>query len=194
MNLGIEHIDFEKARRGMFVGCVIRKVIYGEARLSCDEEELPRVEPTYKTKYADVDTLDYSIYFETDKWTIYVYWDNSFLPYGLSSQIIGLTEETNTYEQRWDVSKEPKWKDIIGHEIVDLKIDWQEGGRWDPAKGNYASDSYPQSFQLILANNSRVVLCASEIVAGSEDKVDRLTDNILVTTNLMLAKELNLVS
>lgn len=74
MTLTDKHITYENDCRQIFVGQVIRAVIYGELKYYADEDgNNINPEPYYKTKYPDIDTLDHSIYFKTDNKTIYVF-------------------------------------------------------------------------------------------------------------------------
>lgn len=111
MTLTDKHITFEKDCRQIFVGQTIRAVIYEELKSFADEGGNDiNPEPYYKTKYSDIDTLDHSIYFKTDNKTINVFWDNTFICYGLQSKQLHLTETTNDFEQKWDVSTDIKCK------------------------------------------------------------------------------------
>lgn len=127
MTITDEHIIYENNCRQMFVEQIIRAVIYGELKYYADEDgNNINPEPSYKTKYEEIDTLDHSIYFKTDDKTIYVFWDNTFICYGLLSKQLDLTETTNDYEQKWDVSNDTKWHEFIGQKITDFKILWRE--------------------------------------------------------------------
>ena len=123
MKLTEEHLVFENNVRQIFIGQTICSVIYGELKFYADENG-PDVnpQPSYKTKYPDIDTLDYSIYFTTENKSIYIFWDNTFVCYGLQAKQIDLTETTNSYEQKWDVSKEKNWFDFIGQKIIDFRV------------------------------------------------------------------------
>ena len=189
-----KHTDFEDTCRQMFVGQVIRKVIYGELKYFSNEAgENINPEPYYKTKHSDIDTLDHSIYFKTDNQTIYVYWDNTFVSYGLSSKLIEFNDRTNDYEQKWDVSDQAKWINVIGQKIVDFKIDWVESWTSDLDGSNKVTFIYPQAFLLTTDNSEKIIISASEFKRDNEDEIYGLTDNILVTTNLQLAKKLKLI-
>ena len=98
MTLTDKHITYEKECRQMFIGQTIRGVIYGEIK-----QFMENPEPYYKTKNPEIDTLDFSIYFKTDNKTIYVFWDDTFICYGLQSKELDLTE-TNDFEQKWDLT------------------------------------------------------------------------------------------
>ena len=174
----------------MFVGETIRAVIYGELKYFADEEgNNINPEPYYKTKYPDIDTLDHSIYFKTDGKTIYVFWDNTFISYGLQSKQLDFTENTNDYEQKWDVSTNNKWVDIIGQKIVDFKIIWEETRTSNLDGTNKVYTTYPQTFEITTENGKSIFITASELKDGKEEFYSQM-DNLLVTTNLDLLKNL----
>ena len=174
----------------MFVGQTVCAVIYGELKYFADENgNNINPEPYYKTKYSDIDTLDHSIYFKTDNKTIYVFWDNTFICYGLQSKQLDLTETTNGYEQKWDVSSEQKWLDIIGQKIVDFKIIWEETWTSNLDGSNKVYATYPQTFEVITENKKSIFITASELKDGKDEFYSQM-DNLLVTTNLDLLKKL----
>ena len=178
----------------MFVGQTIRAIIYGELKYFTDEDgNNINPKPFYKTKYSDIDSLDHSIYFKTDKKTIYVSWDNTFISYGLKSSQVELTEQTNDYEQKWDVSLENKWTDIIDQKIVDFNIIWGNTCIDDIDGSNMANTIYPQTFEIITENQNTIILSASEFINDEENEVYPLMDNLLVTTNADLAKQFKIL-
>ncbi len=66
MTLTNKHINYENDCRQMFVGQTIRSVIYGELKYFADENgNNINPLPYYKSKYADIDTLDHSVCFAT---------------------------------------------------------------------------------------------------------------------------------
>lgn len=178
----------------MFVGQIIRGVIYGELKYFADEDgNNINPEPYYKTKYSDIDTLDHSVYFKTDSKTICVFWDNTFVCYGLQSELLDLTEKTNAREQKWDVSKEHNWIDIIGQKIIDIKIIWEETWTSNLDGSNKVYTTYPQSFEIKAENGKTIILSASEFKGDQENETYPLMDNLLVTTNTDLARQLKLI-
>jgi len=190
MTLTDKHITYENDCRQMFVGQTIRAVIYGELKYFADKDGINiNPEPYYKTKYSDIDSLDHSIYFKTDNKTIYVFWDNTFISYGLQSTQIDLTETTNDFEQKWDVSTDNKWLDFIGQKIIDFKIIWEETWTSNLDGSNKVYTTYPQTFEITTENGKLIFITASEL-KDSDDEYYSQMDNLLVTTNLDLLKKL----
>jgi len=178
----------------MFVGQTIRAVIYGELKYFADENgNNINPEQFYKTKYPDIDTLDHSIYFKTDNNAIYIFWDNTFISYGLKSTQLDLTETTNDFEQKWDVSTDIKWLNFIGQKIVDFKINWEETWTSNLGGSNKVYTTYPQTFEIIMENGKAIILSAAEFNREEENEIYSLMDNILVTTNINLARQLKLI-
>jgi hypothetical protein len=189
-----KHINYENDCRQMFVGQTIQSVIYGELKYFVDEDGNNfNPQPYYKTKYPDIDTLDHSIYFQTDNKTIYVFWDNTFICYGLQAKQIDLTETTNDFEQKWVVSTDLKWLDFIGQKIVAFKIIWEETWTSNLDGSNKVYTTYPQTFEIKTENGKTIILSASEFKRDEEDEIYPLMDNLLVTTNIDLARHLKLI-
>lgn len=194
MTLTDKHITYENDCRQMFVGQTIRAVIYGELKYFTDKEgNNINPEPYYKTKYSDIDTLDHSIYFKTDSKTIYVFWDNTFFSYGLQSNQLDLTETTNDFEQKWDVSTDIKWLDLIGQNIIDFKIIWEQVWTSNLDGSNKVSAIYPQTFEIKTENGQTIILSAAEFKRDEENEIYPLSDNLLATTNVDLARQLKLI-
>jgi hypothetical protein len=180
MKLTDKHISYERDCRQMFVGQTIRAVIYGELKYYADEDgKNINPKPYYKTKYPEIDSLDHSIYFKTENKTIYVFWDNTFVSYGVLSKQVDLTETTNDYEQKWDVSSDSNWQNLIGQQIIDFSILWAET----------MTLKYPQTFEIKIENGKSIFITASEL-KDNEDEYCSQMDNLLVTTNYELLKKL----
>ena len=194
MTLTDKHIAYEKNCRQMFVGQIIRSVVYGELKYFMDENgNNVNPKPMYETKYPDIDTLDYSIYFKTNEKTIQVFWDNTFFCYGLQSRLLELTAEINDYEQKWEVSAERKWADLIGKQITDFKILWEEVWTANLDGSNKVYITYPQTFEIEIDSGQKIIISASEFKGNEENELYSLMDNLLVTTNIDLAKKLKLI-
>jgi len=194
MKLTDKHKNYETVCIQMFVGQTIRAIIYGELKYYPDEEgNNVNPEPFYKTQHSDIDTLDHSIYFKTDEQTIYVFWDNTFISYGLQSQQIDFTEKTNDYEQKWDVSDEAKWLDFVGQKIVDFRIIWNETWTSNMDGSNKVYTTYPQTFEINTENGKTIILSASEFIRDKEIEFYPMMDNLLVTTNVEFAKQIKLI-
>lgn len=189
-----KHTAYENECRHMFLGQTIRGVIYGELKYFEDGEgNNVDPEPYYKTQYTDIDTLDHSIYFNTDNRTIYVFWDNTFCCYGLLAKLLDLSETTNDYEQKWDVSQESKWKDLIGQRIIDFKILWEETWSSNLDGSNKVYTTYPQTFEIKTENGKTIIISACEFKQGTKHEIFSMMDNLLVMTNTELAKKLKII-
>ena len=195
MTLTEKHIAYANNCRSMFVGQTIRAVMYGEVKIFADAEGLDiKAEPHYNTRYSDVDTVDLSVCFKTDDTNVCVFWDNTFICYGLRSKPLDVSATTNDYEQKWDVSAEQKWASVIGHKIVDFNIIWSETWTSNPDGSNKVYTTYPQTFEMQTENGKTIILSASEFICGEADEIYPLMDNILVTTNRDLAKTLKMIA
>ena len=171
-------------------------MIYGEVFCAFSEdgeEAMELAEPGYTTHYPDIDTLDFTVYFKTDTQTIYVTWDHTFYPYGLAAKSLELNQWTGDREQRWDVSDDQKWQEIVGQKVIDFKIRWEELGM--RMIGTKWSDYiiYPQVFEICTENGKRIIITASELDRNGGQQIWPLMDNLLVTTNVELAKQLNII-
>ncbi|HEX8015665.1 MAG TPA: hypothetical protein VF465_10575 [Flavobacterium sp.] len=194
MILSNKHIIYENECRKIFIGETIRGVIYGEIKFYFDENtEDVFTQPSYRTKYTDIDTLDHSIYFKTDNLTIYIFWDDTFFSYGLLAKQIDLTEQTNVHEQKSDVSNDEKWINIVGQRIIDFKIIWEEVYTSNIGGTNKTYFIYPQTFTLLTENGITIILSASEFKGFEKNKTYGMSDNLLVTTNIVLAKDLKII-
>lgn len=194
MTLTDKHINYENDCRQIFIRQTIRAVIYGELKYFADEDgNNINPKPCYKTKYPDIDTLAHSIYFKTDNKTIYVFWDNTFISYGLQSKQLDLTEATNDYEQKWDVSTDIKWLELIGLKITGFKIIWKETWTSNLDDSNKVRTIYQQTFEIKTENGKTIILSAAEFKSDEENEIYTLMDNLLVTTNIDLARQLKLI-
>lgn len=194
MTLEEKHITYENECRQMFVGQKIRDVIYGELKYFQDEHgNNINPEPLYETKYSEIDTLDHSIYFKTDNKTIYIYWDSTFFNFGLKSDLIDFTEKTNNFEQKWNVSNDIKWKEIIGQLIIDFKIIWEKVYTLKLDGTNDYYTIYPQTFEFKTENDNIIILSAAELKDDNQNIAYHMSDNLLVTTNIDMALKLRII-
>ncbi|MEY5048405.1 MAG: hypothetical protein RLZZ175_1764 [Bacteroidota bacterium] len=194
MKLTDLHSKFEINCRQMFLGNIITGVIYGELKYFKEEDEGGNAtpEPCFKTIYQDIDSLDHSIYLKTNNKTIYIFWDNTFISYGLKSTLLDLTNNTNDFEQKWDVSNEVKWKSIIGQIIVDFKIIWEEFSTSYMNGFNIKTSFYPKTFIIKTEKGDTIILSAAEL--KRENELHFFSDNIIVTTNYDLAKAFKIIN
>lgn len=194
MNLTEKHIDYENTCRKMLVGKTISGVIYGEVKYTEDiNGNSFKTKPNYKTKFPDIDTLDFSIYLLTEEKTVYFFWDNTFFSYGINSKEIDFTNKTNEYEQQWDVTLNDNWRAFIGCQIVDFEIFWDNVCISDLDGTNKECFIYPQTFSIRLDNGYSIIISAAEFDHSKKDILFKLQDNLLVTTNIDLAIQLDII-
>jgi hypothetical protein len=107
--------------------------------------------------------------------------------------MLDLSETTNDYEQKWDVSAEQKWTDVIDKKVVDFKIIWEETWTSNLDGSNKIYTTYPQTFEIKTENGKTIILSASEFKRDEEDEIYPLMDNLIVTTNIDLARQLKII-
>jgi hypothetical protein len=204
-----KHHAFEAATREVFIGQTIRGVIYGEVSFENEKGDDQLPEPFYKTYYPDIDSLDHSIYFKTDDKTIYVNWDWTFYCFGLAAQLVDFTETTNDYEQKWDVTDQPKWQEVIGDVITDFEIVWEiiwgtEGPSkpmseivkdksWVYGHCQWTCVFCPMSFIIHTKRNKKILFGAAKFLDSDKFRPFPFCDNLLVTLHIDLAKLIGLL-
>jgi hypothetical protein len=104
---------------------------------------------------------------------------------------LDLTNNTNDFEQKWDVSNEVKWKSIIGQIIVDFKIIWEEFSTSYMNGFNIKTSFYPKTFIIKTENGDTIILSAAEF--KRENELHFFSDNIIITTNYDLAKAFKII-
>lgn len=185
MKLSQEHIDFEKKLKSC-IGATLNEVEYLEINY---QEECP--EPFYKTKYDKIDSVDFSIIFFTSKQKIEFHWDGSFFQYGIGFQFD--SEAETATGKKWSVSQNSLWKKFIGHKIIDLNLTWEEvrvnHNLWKSEKF-----IYPQDLRIDFSNNKSVFISAASFLNEDDKEVMGLSDNLTVTDNESLARQIKMIN
>ncbi|MCC3159389.1 hypothetical protein LJ737_19260 [Hymenobacter sp. 15J16-1T3B] len=184
--------DFENYCRRVLIGRKITKVLYGEVNYAfC--EELPD-EPIryYHTDFEELHSLDFSIAFMNEDKLIYITWDGTFYQYGLYPFVLAKTEYEAKREQCWDVTEEPMWQPCIGHSIANLEIVWEDIYDVGHTGHKLHIAICPYAFCLKLSNETQVFVSAAELRSDGIEAYG-LADNLLVTTNERLAKQINMI-
>lgn len=186
MKLSQKHIDFETLSQEL-IGLKIVKIEYAEINY---EPENPK--SFYHTKYPNLDSVDFSVFLDTDTdKLIEVYWDDIFFQFGISIKI----NEPSDFKGfiKWDVSDKELWNKFIGATITDVKIAWEtvvSTYKHSNKKENYV---YPQSIKLTFSNSEAIFISASSFYNKDEKEVYGMSDNLMVTDNEELARQIKLI-
>ncbi|MDC1265445.1 hypothetical protein N8009_01485 [Flavobacteriaceae bacterium] len=186
MKLTKDHIDFESNLKRL-VGQKLSIVEYLEINY---EEGNPK--PYYKTRFNEIDTVDFSITFQTDKEKIEFYWDGQFYQYGIGVRF-NETGETAT-GQKWDVSKNELWQKFIGQKINNVRVTWEEVTTYEEKSGRTEKFIYPQDLKIVFANNKSIFMSAAGFLNEDDKEVMGLMDNLTVTGNENLARQVKMIN
>jgi len=187
MNLSLEHIDFEKKFRHL-IGLTLSKVEYIEIDYS---PEYPK--PWYQTKFKEIDSIDFSIilYFEHQSHAE-IYWDGQFFQYGIGLQI-NKGPIFSGY-RKWNVTENEMWKKFIGQSIKETKITWESVTTTEDRTGIQEHIVYPQDLKIEFSNNKDIFISAAAFMDEWDDTAYGFMDNLLVTDNETLAKEVKMIA
>jgi len=186
MTLNTEHIEYEKYCRQL-IGLTIISVEYSEVIYS-----EPDAKRWYKTQFKDLDTVDISITFKTsDNQTIEIYWDGRFYQFGIG---IKLNEKSDfSGFQRWDVSKDDLWKKYIGKKIDDIQLKWETIRVTEQKSSKTESIIYPQGIKISFSNNKNIFVSAAGFLNEDDTEVCMQLDNLTVTDNEELARQVKMM-
>ena len=182
------HLEFERAMRELVVG----KTIHGIEYINSDLSFLGKPnKPEYHTHVDGIDSTDCGIRLRTADGAMDVCWDATFFHYGVKAFPIEQSPMMVGPKAVWEVSDETLWKDFIGQRIVDLAIFWETvvSGIETPKT---SSNTYPQCFLLRMSNGKEAFISASAFINAGNATAMCFMDNLLVTTNRVLAEEVKM--
>ena len=186
MKLELEHIDFESNLRKM-VGLTLTNVEYLEINY---EPENPR--PFYKTRFNEIDTINFSIIFQTDKDKIEFYWDGQFYQYGIGVKFN--VESESATGQKWNVSQSELWMKFIGQKTKDVQLTWEEVKTYEEKTGKTDKYLYPQDLKIDFENAKSIFISAAGFLNEDDQEVMGLLDNLTVTDNEILARKVKMIN
>lgn len=185
MTLTQEHLDFENLCRQL-IGLTIIKVEYVEVAY-----ESTNPQPYYSTSFKNLDSVDFSIFFHTDtRKLVEIYWDGEFFQYGIGVKI----DEPSSIlgSVKWDVSGGELWKKFIGKTIVDTLISWETvtttSATWRKDKF-----TYPQDLKIAFSNGKHIFISASGFLNQGDEIVHGMHDNLMVTDDEELARQVKMI-
>lgn len=186
MNLSQKHIDFEKKIQQLS-GLILHKVEYLEINY---EPETPK--PYYQTRFKEIDTVDFSIIFQTDKDKIEFIWDGQFYEYGIGVRFNEMDEIATG--QKWNVSQEDLWKKFIGQKITGVRLTWEEVKSYEEWTGKSKIFLYPQDVRIDFSNKKSIFISAAGFINADDDEVMGFMDNLTVTDNESLARQVKMIN
>jgi hypothetical protein len=187
MTLDKEHIDYENYCRQL-IGLTIASVEYSEVKYS---ETDPK--PWYKTQFADLDSVDNSITLITaDNKKIEIYWDGKFFQYGIGVKIDG--DLNFSAFQKWNVSNNDLWKKYIGTKITDVKLTWEMVTTTEEKPLKTYHFIYPQDIKISFSNGKSIFISASGFLNPGDNEVFGMLDNLTVTDNEILARQVKMIA
>ena len=185
MNLSQEHIDFENHIQRI-VGMTLLRVDYLEINY---EPEHPK--PFYKSHFNEIDSIDFSIIFQTNIDKIEFYWDGHFYRYGIGIRFNEFNETATG--QKWEVSNDKLWGKFIGQKIVNVKLSWQEVKTFEENTGKSDKFIYPQDLRIDFSNAKSIFISAAGFLNKDDEEVMGLMDNLTVTDNEFLARQVKMI-
>lgn len=183
--LSEEHLAFAERIRGLLVGATLQSVGYQGLEFPSDGTLSDALAKDCETVYSEIDRLDHSLILRTDRGSLYVTWDGTFYPYGLNV----LTDDpTTAYSATLEASTKPIWADLLGSPIDVVELEWDE--LTVTSLETSATKSYLIPIWMrFLVKNTWVFVGAADLLR--DDRVATMfMDNLLVTTNTELAKDI----
>ena len=186
MTLTSAHIDFENFCRQL-VDLTITKVEYSEI-----DYEPTNSKPYYLTQFQDLHSIDFSIYFHTDQnKLIEIYWDGKFYQFGIGIKINEQSDFSGFI--KWDVSETDLWKKFIGATITDTKVSW-ETVTTEQKSGKTESFIYPQDISFSFSIHKKIFISAAGFLNQGDNEVFGMLDNLTVTDNEDLARQVKMIA
>jgi hypothetical protein len=187
MKLTQEHLDFEKFSRQL-IGLTILKVEYSEIIY-----EPTNPKPYYLTQFPNLDSVDFSIFLHTDKdKLVEIYWDGNFFQFGIGIKINKPSDFSGNI--KWDVSVNDLWKQFIGTTISDVHINWKTVTTREEKTDKTESFVYPQDVKITFSNDKKVFISASGFLDQGDKEVYGMLDNLTVTNNEELARQVKMIN
>jgi len=185
MNLTQEHIDFENHCK-QIIGLKLYSVDYYEIKYNPGN-------PTrnYKTRYVEIDSVDYSIVLHSETENVEICWDDQFYQFGVGLRI----NENSQFDgyQIWNMNDSEIWSDFIGEQILDLNITWETITTTEENTHKKKETIYPQDMTVVFSNNKKIYISAAEFLNSNDVEVFGPLDNLTVTNNESIAKQVKMI-
>ncbi len=183
MQVTRKHAKFELLCRTL-IGLVFHKVEYTE--LIYDQSNPT---PFYNTDYPSIHTVDFSVLLHSDHKITELCWTSEFFSYGVGLKTHDKFD--SPADQLWDVSNAQIWKNVVGQKVTDVEVKWETVYGFSLDGKQTSEDVYPQDLILRFQNEQNMIVSAAEFI--STGKVIGMMDNLLVTNDEVLAKEVGII-
>jgi hypothetical protein len=193
MTLTKRHLAFEASCR-QIIGLTICRVEYAE---------LPYVSTDstpcygYPTQFPNLHSVDYSISLHAETGQIAeIFWGAQFTQYDLCLELSAASINRladDSFRRTVDVSGSDLWAKYIGTRITDIRIHWESFRMTEIFLLKTRRIVYPQDFQLTFSNNHTMFISLAELDRGG-NKVSKGCDNLMVTDNEELARQVNMIN
>jgi len=187
MTLTKDHLEFENRFRSV-IGLSVNKVEYTEISYEPNNPS-----PYYPTQFKNLDSVDFSIFFFTDNdKLIEIYWSGRFYQYGIDIKINEPSDFSGFI--KWDVSVNDLWRTFIGAKITDVKITWETVTTMEEDTRRIESFIYPQDVKIAFSNDKNVFISAAGFLDHGDKEVSGMLDNLTVTDNEELARQVKMIN
>jgi hypothetical protein len=186
MKLTQEHLDFEKHSR-LLLGLTVLNVEYVEVAYDSTNPK-----PCYRTQFEEIDTVDFSIFLHCDNDTVVeICWDEQFYQYGIGIRI----NEPSKFPGNitWDVTGNDLWRRFIGTTIIDIDVTWETVTETERTTRKTRCFTYPQEMQLAFSNDKSIFISAAAFISQGDKEVYGMMDNLMVTDNEELARQVKMI-
>jgi hypothetical protein len=181
MKLNKNHIEFENYCKRI-IGLTVDSVEYHELDYFPDAPI-----PCFYTNFSNIHSVDFSIIIHSGNDSIQIFWSSEFFQFGIGLKINEASVDSNY--KNWDVSKEDIWSKFIGEKVSDINIGWED------VIDEKSNDViiYPQFMIISFTNENMIIISAAEFLNSLQSEVMGMFDNLIVTDDENLAKQVKML-
>ncbi|MCG8575972.1 MAG: hypothetical protein MI810_13875 [Flavobacteriales bacterium] len=182
MELKTEHLRFENKLKELS-GHVLMNVEYLEIDYQLEE-------PSYKTQYENIHSVDFSILITTNQGHVEFFWDDQFFQYGVGARINKPTVFSNY--KKWNINHDGLWSGLVGSTIETIQVDWETVKIF--TENSVGTEYlYPQSIRIDFENQNSIFISAAEFLSEKDKTVQGFCDNLTVTNSESIAREVKMI-
>lgn len=121
-----------------------------------------------------------------------IFWDGKFFQYGIGIKI----NEPSDFSEfiKWDVSNNRLWQKFIGTSISNIKITWETVNTLLQKNGRIEEFVYPQDIKITFSNNLNIFVSAAGFIEEDDKEVYGMLDNLMVTDNEEIARQVKMIN